>query len=114
METAPRKPYQLYKIAPETRQWLEEAVLKVVLDTYAHYNNHKTEFTKEPALSVTMVMEMLPAAPKDYLYHAKKIQRTLVWSALEKCRKQGKLGSSIGIGLNGREARNYEPPNTGN
>lgn len=94
----------------EAGQWLDKAVVDVVLNTYSEYNKYKTQYTKEPNMSVTAVKEMLSYGPSEYEHQTEKKKSRMVWSALERARKDGRLGSSIGSGVDGREARNYEPP----
>ena len=94
----------------ETRTLLKAKVKEVVEEAYRNYYLvRNTSVRREPAMTVTMVLESLPSMDRDFTYKPKKRQYLAVWSALEWHRKNGTLSSSVGEGLNGREARCYEP-----
>ena len=83
---------------------LKATVLQIIADAYEHA-------AREPNMSTAMVAEMVS---DSLLWEHDVIPTTTskyarVRSALEAQRKAGKLGSSMGLGANGREARCYEP-----
>ena len=99
------------QIKPETKAWLEAEVVSVVMDSYKVWADYgKTHNRKEPNLTVTMVQESLTSEPSDWTSLPRSRKALYVLNALERARTAGKLGSSLGVGLNGKEARCYEPP----
>jgi hypothetical protein len=113
------------KLTTEERVYLRNTIMTVVNGYYQAYRQSGDPRAKEPSISVGVLFNEFNEnrgwgpllAPKDidpkFQYytrakHAANLRRA-VWSVAEGLRAKGLLGSSTGEGVNGREARCYEP-----
>jgi hypothetical protein len=113
------------KTTSDEREYLSKTILAVVNGYYDVYRKSGDSRAKEPSISVGVLFNEFNEnrgwgplmAPKDidpkFQYYTKAKHaanlRRLIWSAAEGLRAKGLLGSSTGEGVNGREARCYEP-----
>jgi len=85
---------------------LEAEVLRYITDAYAAY---KSRGGREPSLTAALLREVIsrPGPGWDDIPKAKKT--ALIELALKRLKAKGKLATSTGSGLDGREARLWEP-----
>ena len=84
-------------IPTAVRSAIEESALEFIGGAYRRF---ETVGGAEPCVSVGLVTDYLRQAhmPDAFRYNTKERQRTWVRSVLESMRRQGKLGSSMGVG----------------
>ena len=94
-------------------KWLREGVVELVEDIYRKYRSGR--FSKEPCVTASYIKDLLSDIPGWYDYQEffrdldNRKQLAACHYALEGARKKGKLNSSTGAGITGRETRCYEP-----
>jgi hypothetical protein len=92
---------------------LDEMILKIIAEIYANYERAKRGgfAGKEPCLSVGRMREEIEmrSPPDEYSFKTAKKRYAAIRSSLERLRSQGKIASSMGVGLRGKETRCYEP-----
>jgi len=104
------------RLSKDQRASLMAALLEVVAGAYAGWPENGR---REPRLSVSVLREsvsarcqiLLAAGWADTEWSTADLQQRTSWvrSALESLRRAGLLGSTIGLGCDGQEARLYEP-----
>lgn len=103
-----------FRLTPEEREALRDAVLRVVEETYRSWLNTDSRWRgKEPRVTSGYVVDFLAQAsygqPEKYEDKQKADRRNLVASALRTLKLAEKVVSTIGADDNGREIRCWEP-----
>lgn len=88
-------------------QQVEAAALDVIERTYDRYR--AGGLRREPCLTATAIVESMPYISDDWHFSTRRNQVSMVRNALGRLKRKGRVGSSIGEGLTGREARCWEP-----
>lgn len=89
---------------------LEVQILNIIQSTYEHWRKHGAG-RREPAITVGWIKGYLDQArtPDEYRWNSDRGKYNLIRGALGKLKRQGRITSSLGNGLRGRETRCYEP-----
>ena len=85
---------------------LEALLLKEITDAYTGY---KSRGSKEPSFTAALLREIIPRPGPGWDDMSKAKQTQLIEAALRRLKTKGKLTTSTGLGLDGREARLWEP-----
>ena len=85
---------------------LEALLLKDITEGYDRYRRFGG---KEPSFTAALLRETIGNVGQGWRDLAKAQQTKLIDSALKRLKTKGKLTTSLGVGLDGREAHLWEP-----
>jgi len=85
---------------------LETLLLQHITESYDRY---RKSGGKEPSLTAALLREVIGNVGQGWSDLAKTQQTKLIEAALKRLKTKGKLTTSLGLGLDGREAHLWEP-----